>query len=125
MHNIFILLLMIFLHIIDDFKLQGILASMKQKSWWINQDEYKDYYKYDYIVALIVHSFSWIFMVMLPVFVVNRFDITNNMIVAFICNMCTHAIVDHMKANMKIINLVIDQTIHMIQILLIYAAFIL
>ena len=29
-----ILFLMIFLHIIDDFCLQGIMASMKQKSWW-------------------------------------------------------------------------------------------
>ena len=35
MNKMFCLLLMIFLHIIDDYKLQGILASMKQKNWWI------------------------------------------------------------------------------------------
>ena len=32
-NKIFILLAMIFLHIIDDYKLQGSLASMKQKKW--------------------------------------------------------------------------------------------
>lgn len=34
MNNCFLLLLMIFLHIVDDYYLQGILASMKQKEWW-------------------------------------------------------------------------------------------
>ena len=34
--KLFILLCMIFCHIIDDYYLQGILASMKQKSWWKN-----------------------------------------------------------------------------------------
>lgn len=34
MKNVFVLLSMIFLHIVDDYYLQGILVSMKQKSWW-------------------------------------------------------------------------------------------
>ena len=34
MIEIFMLLLMIFLHIVDDYYLQGILASMKQRGWW-------------------------------------------------------------------------------------------
>lgn len=34
MNNWFIFLLMIFLHIIDDYKLQGWLASAKQKKYW-------------------------------------------------------------------------------------------
>ena len=29
-----VFLLMILLHVIDDFHLQGILANMKQKEWW-------------------------------------------------------------------------------------------
>lgn len=37
-----LILTMIFMHIIDDYCLQGILASMKQKSWWTEQKEYKD-----------------------------------------------------------------------------------
>ena len=32
-----VFLLMILLHVIDDFHLQGILASMKQKEWWKKQ----------------------------------------------------------------------------------------
>ena len=37
MSKIFILLFMIMMHIVDDYYLQGILASMKQKSWWMKQ----------------------------------------------------------------------------------------
>lgn len=29
-----VFLLMILLHVIDDFHLQGIFGSMKQKEWW-------------------------------------------------------------------------------------------
>ena len=29
-----ILIIMIFLHIVDDFYLQGVLAKFKQKDWW-------------------------------------------------------------------------------------------
>ena len=62
-----VLLFMIFFHIIDDWVLQGKLGQMKQKSWWREHPEYKDMYKYDYLVALLTHSFSWTFMIMLPV----------------------------------------------------------
>lgn len=34
MNEVAIFLSMIILHIIDDFKLQGILADFKQISWW-------------------------------------------------------------------------------------------
>lgn len=34
MNSIFLLLLMIFCHIVDDYYLQGWLASAKQKKWW-------------------------------------------------------------------------------------------
>ncbi len=49
---------MILLHIIDDFHLQGILANMKQKNWWLKQKGYKDMYEHDYITALTIHSFG-------------------------------------------------------------------
>lgn len=43
-----IFLTMIFLHIVDDYYLQGILAQMKQKKFWKEQaPDVK--YKYDYI----------------------------------------------------------------------------
>lgn len=116
MNKVFIVLLMIFCHIIDDYKLQGILASMKQKKWWKEQKEYKELYKYDYIWALITHSFSWSFMIMLPIALTKGFEIGTTFLIVFIVNMITHAIVDDLKANKFKINLIIDQVIHLIQI---------
>lgn len=122
-NKIFVLLAMIFLHIIDDYKLQGILASMKQKKWWEEQKEYKSLYKYDYIPALIEHSFSWTFMIMLPIAVMLRFNI-GWWVIAYVMNMIIHAFVDDLKANKFKINLAIDQTIHIIQIVATWLIFI-
>lgn len=122
-NKIFILLAMIFLHIIDDYKLQGILASMKQRIWWIEQEGYKSLYKYDYISALIEHSFSWTFMIMLPITISLKFNI-GWWVIAYIMNMIVHAFVDDLKANKFKINLVIDQTIHLIQIIVTWLIFI-
>jgi hypothetical protein len=122
-NKIFILLAMIFLHIIDDYKLQGILASMKQKKWWKEQKEYKKLYRHDYIPALIEHSFSWTFMIMLPIAIVLHLNI-GWWIFAYIVNMVIHAFVDDLKANKFKINLVIDQTIHIIQIIVTWLIFI-
>ena len=118
----FIILLMIFLHIVDDYYLQGILAQMKQRSWWAKNSR-NPKYKYDYIWALIMHSFSWSFMIMLPIAFVNGFAVN----LAFICvvaaNLIIHSIVDHMKANLRIINLWKDQIIHLVQIFVTAAIF--
>ena len=122
--NSFILLAMIFLHIIDDYKLQGILASMKQKKWWREQKEYKELYKNDYIMALLEHSFSWTFMIMLPIAFSLNFDI-GWWLVAYIINFTIHAFVDDLKANKFKINLIIDQLIHLAQIVTTWLVFIL
>ena len=124
MNKVFILLLMIFLHIIDDYKLQGILASMKQKKWWTEQKEYKNMYKYDYIVTLITHSFSWTFMIMLPITFALNFDIGWWAIIAYIVNTAIHALVDNLKANCFKINLVVDQLIHIVQIIVTWLIFV-
>ena len=116
MNIIFIILMMIFCHIIYDYKLQGILASMKQKKCWKEQNEYKELYKCDYIWALITHSFSWSFMIMLPIAFINGFQIGIAFLIVFILNMVAHAIVDDLKANKFKINLIQDQIIHLIQI---------
>ena len=60
-----ILLLMIFLHIVDDFYLQGWLASAKQKKWWEDNCP-GEMYKHDWVISLIAHSFRWTFMILLP-----------------------------------------------------------
>ena len=124
MNHIFILFAMFFFHIFDDYYLQGILAQMKQKSWWINQKEYNSFYKYDYLVALIMHSFSWSFMVRLPIsiyYYMNNINISVVYLILIIIQMIIHIIVDNAKANTKSINLVIDQSIHIAQIIISYS----
>lgn len=113
--NSFIVLSMIFCHIIDDYKLQGILASMKQKQWW-KENASQDLYKYDYLVALIMHSISWSFMIMFPIALYKHFVLGVPFIIAFILNVFCHAYIDDLKANKKKINLIIDQLIHIVQI---------
>ena len=112
----FTLLSMIFCHIVDDYYLQWKLASFKQKSWW-QENAPDEMYKHDYIVALMMHSFSWAFMVMLPIAVSQSFDIGDGFAAMFVVNTAVHAIVDHLKANKRKINLVTDQSIHISQII--------
>ena len=115
MSKSFIFLLMIFCHIVDDYYLQGWLASAKQKKYW--KDNAPDrLYKFDYIWALLMHSFSWAFMIMLPIAYVVNLDITFMFVIVFIANVLIHAFVDDLKANRKKINLIQDQTIHLMQI---------
>ena len=113
--KLFILFVMIFAHIVDDYYLQGILASLKQKTWWENQKSYKPMYKYDYIVALIMHAFSWSFMVSLPIL---YFGFTKWIAIAIILNTIVHGIVDDLKANKGKINLIVDQSIHITQVVI-------
>ena len=75
-------------------------------------------YKYDYIWALIMHSFSWSFMIMLPIAYVQQFNIGFEFFIFFVFNVAIHAFTDNAKANWKLINLLGDQCIHMLQIFL-------
>ena len=124
MSNYFLLLAMIFMHIVDDYYLQKILASMKQKEWW-EKNAPDEMYKHDYIWALIMHSFSWAFMVMLPIAINMSFQVDLGFVGCMFAHALCHAVIDDMKANKKIINLWIDQFLHMIQIFFIYWAFVL
>ena len=107
---------MVFCHIVDDYYLQGKLALYKQRSRW-EEKAPDEMYKYDYIVGLIIHSFSWAFMVMMPVAVSQRLDIGAGFAAMFVANTAIHAIVDDLKANKRKINLVMDQSIHIGQII--------
>ena len=115
MSKAFIILWMIFFHIVDDYYLQGWLASAKQKKWW-KDNAPQPLYKYDYIWALLMHSFSWAFMIMLPIAVAMSFNISWFFLAYFLLNVFVHALVDDLKANRKKINLWQDQLIHMWQI---------
>ena len=115
-----LLLLMLLMHIVDDFYLQGILASMKQKNWWEKQEGYKNLYKNDYKMALLIHSMSWSVMILLPAMIM--FSIPSSVLLgAFIVNAAVHYYIDDLKANKRHINLMVDQLIHMCQILITWA----
>lgn len=117
MTKLFVIMFMLFCHIFDDYKLQaGVLNNLKQKKWWREQPEYNECYRYDYIVGLIMHSISWSFMIMLPLAIYLSFNITLPFVIIFLGNVLVHAVVDDLKANRKVINLVVDQAVHMIQI---------
>lgn len=122
-----LLLVMLFCHIVDDYYLQGILASMKQKKWW-QKNEPGKLYKHDYIMALIEHAFSWTFMVHSPLLVCSViFCVEINLIVfltSFLANLIVHAVIDNLKANKNRINLIQDQIAHITQIVSIWLAFI-
>lgn len=106
---------MIFLHIVDDYYLQGILANLKQKKFW-KENAPNEMYKHDYIVALIMHGISWAFMIMLPIAFTLNFDVDIKYLILFTINVIIHAFVDNLKANIFSINLITDQIIHMAQI---------
>lgn len=118
MNGIFILLLMVFMHIVDDYYLQGILASMKQKSYWSKPFSplNRRLYRYDYLWALLMHGFSWTFMIMLPIAFVYSFEANIAFLIAFVINWIIHSMVDDLKANKEKINLWLDQIIHLGQI---------
>jgi hypothetical protein len=116
------------MHILDDFCLQGILAKFKCKDFWIDKDKL---YENDYIISLFIHGLSWTISINIPIiFIMIKYNYINNpgftfiFIVEFLFNWIIHCIVDHFKANEKIINLITDQLIHFIQILLLFTIFV-
>lgn len=111
---VLVVLCMIFMHIFDDFVLQGVLAKLKQASWW--RENYPDAnYRHDYIIALIAHAFSWTFCITLPCIFAYGFHWSY--IFLFGVTVCMHAYVDNLKANKLEINLWEDQVFHLVQIL--------
>lgn len=119
-----ILITMVFLHIMDDFYLQGVLAQMKQKKWWSMQESPEDH-KHDYIAALIIHGFSWSFMVHLPfaglIVLLDRFEDVSVLVLSLTVHAAVHAFIDHLKTNKHAINLIEDQLFHATQIWVIFA----
>lgn len=115
------LCLMFLCHIIDDYYLQGCLANMKQKDFWVKNNITRvtkdgvNIYKYDYLMALLCHCISWSIMIMIPCMLANEFIWWLVPV-----NCLIHFTVDHLKANVKCINLITDQTIHFAQIVLTY-----
>ena len=124
--KIALLIFMIFAHITDDYYLQGWLASAKTKNWWKKNAPDKLYSK-DYIMALFCHSLSWSIMIFLPILIYslyNQIDL-NWFYLVLPINLIVHAIIDDLKANKFKINLIIDQSIHFMQIFITWLIFVL
>ena len=93
----------------------GNIGELKAEILVGKSKNYKPIYKYYYIVALIMHAFSWSFMVSLPILYLG---FTKWIVVAIILNTIIHGIVDDLKANKGKINLIVDQSIHITQIVI-------
>lgn len=121
------LLCMIFMHIVDDYYLQGCLAKFKCKSWW-KENAPDDMYRKDYLIALVMHGFSWSFMVHVPVliflYIYHNNSTFNHALISIIVNTFLHAFVDNLKANYMVLNLIVDQMLHMQQIMFIWLNFV-
>lgn len=124
--NLIILFIMFFLHIYDDYRAQGILASMKQKKWW-KQNAPQPLYEKDYLMALFEHAFSWAFTITIPWVVIaikdNNITMYCALIGTYIMNTTFHMIIDDLKANQHLINLIQDQCFHFLQILITWIIF--
>lgn len=117
---VYVFLIMILLHIIDDFVLQPIcLSKLKQKSFWEPYVKDNEIYKFDYKVALVIHALSWAIMIHLPL----MFIVSNEILVfiSVIINTAIHAYIDDEKANKLNINLFEDQMMHIGQIVVTWA----
>ena len=136
-YKIFILLLMLFMHYIEDFHLQGCLANLKQKKWWREQMNNNHYilehsiYKNDYKMALFAHSIENALFVMLPLIIdllISEFTHhLQNTWILFIPStlliLVSHYLIDNEKANKMKINLIQDQLYHLGIILLIFISY--
>lgn len=122
--KIFMLTLMLLIHVIADFTLQGLLATWKQKDWWKQNCPDKKY-RDDWRICLFMHSLEWSILITLPWFVYVlcvtgiRIDPTAIFTIFFIVvivNTLIHGVVDHKKCNEHKTNLIQDQLIHVLQI---------
>lgn len=128
MKETILLLCMLFCHIVDDYYLQGWLASAKQKSWW-EKNNPNPLYKNDYKMALSEHAFSWTFMIHSPLIIAmvitSKYISITLFLTLFAVNWVVHIITDDTKANKLKINLVQDQLIHICQIFITWLIYIL
>ena len=128
MLKLLLLFAMLFLHIVDDYYLQGILASMKTEKM-VEENAPDRLYEKDYLMALGEHAFSWTFMVMLIPAIYTLMNHISGMngcyFFVFCFNWAVHFSIDNLKANDKMINLIQNQMIHIGQVVVTWSFFIL
>lgn len=117
-------LLMVLLHFIADFTLQGWFANGKQQIWWreqcadeCNMEFERRWKKYgnDYKCALIEHGLYWTLITFAPLIFFTASPWWG-LALFVIGQTAIHAWIDDRKANKLKINLIQDQFFHFIQI---------
>lgn len=125
MKYVIMFFIMFWLHLIDDFHLQGFLGDLKQKAWW--KKNYPDkLYEHDWEFALFEHSFSWSFTTHIPLLIISLYSYYANgylyalwvYVWCIIFNTVFHMIIDDSKANKLEISLSTDQMLHIAQIVI-------
>ena len=120
-------LIMIFLGIVDEFYLQGKLENLKNK-YGLGFDDLlvkiiSEKNKNDWITALLIHSFSWTFMIHFPIFYLGGITILH-LILSFVINIFVHAILDHLACNIGKISYSTSYMGHLFQITMTFVAFV-
>ena len=122
MNTLHLFILVLLLHFYSDFNLQigAHLHDMKQKEWWERMFEREGIidnanYRYDWVAALLIHSGVWSMLTFLPLLLAT--DKCWLMVGIVSLNTIVHAMIDHLKANRRSINLIVDQGLHFVQII--------
>lgn len=128
-----LILMSLLLHFLADFTLQGCLADMKQRRWWTRTivKEYDNTFgtvplvdrlikltRHDWLCALLCHSVFWSIATFSPLLWLCASQRT--IVIVCLVNVLVHAVIDHLKCNRYLINLTIDQLLHLSQILATY-----
>ena len=116
--------IILLLHIFADFNLQigAGLDKLKQWRWWREQilsekEAEWEQYKNDYMMALLLHSLEWSLVVCLPLLMCGG----RLYLLSAIFHALVHNVIDDLKANWMGINLIQDQVFHAVQVLVIWA----
>ena len=129
---ILLIIAAIALHIFADFHLQGILADLKQKRWWLENVFDKGFnhrYDKDYLAALAIHGLEWSILVLVPFLIMMCYlYYPENPIILFgsvLIQAVLHAVIDDLKCNRFKLNLIQDQALHFVQIMIITMTYVL
>ena len=125
MTALYLFILCLWCHVLDDYWLQGCMAKLKQRDWWRGQlteemvkrgTRLEDtIYRHDYIAALAMHAAQWAVSIMVPLIIVRPWE-AGFYVVAWLINAPLHALVDDLKANRHLVSLVNDQLFHVLQV---------
>lgn len=118
-----ILFTMIFLHIVGEFYLQGMLAKMKKKRWWYRHEP-EDGGRYNHIAALIIHGYSWSFIVHLPftglIVLCDMFDCMAVLSLSLLSHAVLHALLANDRINHDFLDFADEQACHVAQVFIVW-----